>query len=70
MVPPGIESRFSLSGETGSKSIRWSLFGTYLIKKEKNALHPAFQCYNDIGFLERAGESPHLFGSHHQPPFC
>jgi hypothetical protein len=39
-------------------------------KKQLNALHRAFWCYNDSGFLARAGESPHLFGSHHQPPFC
>ena len=26
--------------------------------------------YNYFGSLSRAGESTHLFGSHHQPPFC
>jgi hypothetical protein len=39
-------------------------------KEGENALQEDFGCYNDTGFLARAGESPHLFGSHHQPPFC
>jgi len=27
-------------------------------------------CYNNISSLLPAGESPHLFGSHHQSPFA